>query len=208
MTDPLYDRFRTYLYSDEGLGLSVDVSRIRFPDGYFAQMEPRMQAAFRAMAALEAGGIANPDEGRRVGHYWLRAADLAPDAATRDAITGTLGQIHAFARSVHHGSLRPQRASRFEDVLVIGIGGSALGPEFVAAALGSPADRMRPHFLDNTDPDGIDRVFDAIGDRLPRTLTVVISQERRHKGDAQRHAGGRRRSTSGGGSPSASTRSP
>jgi glucose-6-phosphate isomerase len=176
MTDPLYERFRTHLYNDEALGLSVDVSRIRFSDGYFAEMEPRMADAFRAMAALEAGSIANPDEGRRVGHYWLRAPDLAPDAATRDAITGTLAQIHAFARSVHHGSLRPERASRFEDVLVIGIGGSALGPEFVAAALASPGDRMKPHFLDNTDPDGIDRVFDAIGDRLAHTLTVVISK--------------------------------
>jgi glucose-6-phosphate isomerase len=35
---------------------------------------------------------------------------------------------------------------------------------------------MRPFFLDNTDPDGIDRVFDAIGDGVPRTLTVVISK--------------------------------
>jgi glucose-6-phosphate isomerase len=176
MTDPLYDRFRTYLYHDEALGLSVDVSRIRFADGYFAGMEPRMQDAFRAMAALEAGGIANPDEGRRVGHYWLRAPDLAPDAATRQEITSTLAQIHAFAASVHDGRLRPERASRFENVLVVGIGGSALGPEFVAAALGSPGDRMKPYFLDNTDPDGIDRVFDAIGDRLSHTLTVVISK--------------------------------
>src|SRR5262249_20894266 len=72
--------------------------------------------------------------------------------------------------------LLPQRASRFANVLVVGIGGSALGPELVAAALGSPADRMRPFFLDNTDPEGIDRVFAAIGDDLPRTLTVVISK--------------------------------
>ncbi|MEZ4235883.1 MAG: hypothetical protein R3F59_06910 [Myxococcota bacterium] len=29
--------------------------------------------AFEAMAALEAGAVANPDEQRQVGHYWLRA---------------------------------------------------------------------------------------------------------------------------------------
>ena len=29
------------------------------------------------MAALEKGAIANPDENRMVGHYWLRAPDLA-----------------------------------------------------------------------------------------------------------------------------------
>jgi glucose-6-phosphate isomerase len=176
MSDPLYDRFRATFYHDEALGLSVDVSRIRFEDDYLARMEPRMQDAYRAMAALEAGSIANPDEDRRVGHYWLRAPDLAPDAATRQAITGTLARIHAFAESVHAGRLRPERASRFENVLVVGIGGSALGPELVAAALTSAGDRMKPYFLDNTDPDGIDRVFDALGDRVGHTLTVVISK--------------------------------
>lgn len=176
MADPLYQRFRDLLLDDRGLGLSLDVSRIHFADGFFEAMEPRIQRAFEAMAELEAGSIANPDEDRRVGHYWLRAPDLAPDAATRAAIEDTLAQIHAFARSVHDGRLRPERAARFENILVVGIGGSALGPELVAAALGSAGDRLRPFFLDNTDPDGIDRVFDAVGEGLPRTLAVVISK--------------------------------
>ena len=37
-----------------------------------------MQKAFAAMDALEAGAIANPDEKRMVGHYWLRDPTLAP----------------------------------------------------------------------------------------------------------------------------------
>lgn len=176
MADPLFERFRTYLLHDERLGLSVDVSRVHFADGFFAAMEPRMQKAFSAMAALEGGAIANPDEGRMVGHYWLRAPELAPEAGMRHAIEDTVARVHAFARSIHGARIRPQRASRFENVLVVGIGGSALGPEFVAAALASGGDRMRPFFLDNTDPDGIDRVFDAIGDGIDRTLTVVISK--------------------------------
>lgn len=176
MADDLYQRFRAHLFTDPQLGLSLDVSRIRFGDGFFAEMEPRIQKAFAAMAELEAGAISNPDEKRRVGHYWLRAASLAPEPAVRAEIEGTLARMEAFAESVHAARLRPERASRFKNVLVIGIGGSALGPEFVAAALGTPADRMRPFFLDNTDPDGIDRVFDAIGDGVPETLVVVISK--------------------------------
>lgn len=176
MADDLYQRFRDHLLDDRRLGLSLDVSRIRFEDGFFAAMEPRIQQAFQAMAELEAGAVANPDEGRRVGHYWLRAPELAPEPALREAIEATLARIHAFTRRVHDGRLRPQRAARFENVLVIGIGGSALGPELAAAALGSAGDRMRPFFLDNTDPDGIDRVFDAIGDGVSRTLAVVISK--------------------------------
>ena len=45
----------------------------------------------------------------------------------------------------------------FTNLLVIGIGGSALGPQFVGKALGHPnTDKLRVHFFDNTDPDGID----------------------------------------------------
>ncbi|MFS8070428.1 MAG: glucose-6-phosphate isomerase, partial [Byssovorax sp.] len=172
----LYARFQGHLHDDPSLGLAVDISRIRFADGFFEEMEPRMQKAYAAMAELEKGAVANPDEERMVGHYWLRAPEIAPDEATREAITTTLARIHAFAASVHAARLRPERSARFENVLIIGIGGSALGPRFVAEALGTPGDRLRPFFLDNTDPDGIDRVFDAIGAGLPRTLTVVISK--------------------------------
>lgn len=42
------------------------MSRIRFADDFFASMEPCIQKAYAAMAELEAGSIANPDEARRV----------------------------------------------------------------------------------------------------------------------------------------------
>ena len=35
---------------------------------------------------------------------------------------------------------------------------------------------MQPHFLDNTDPDGIDRVLGGLGDALGETLALVISK--------------------------------
>jgi glucose-6-phosphate isomerase len=62
-------------------------------------------------------------------------------------------------------------------VLSIGIGGSALGPMLVADALGHPShDRMRVHFFDNTDPDGIERTLAGIEGKLERTLVLVISK--------------------------------
>ena len=176
MQDDRFARFRAQLFQDARLGFWLDVSRIYFPDGFFDQLEARVQNAFARMASLEAGAIANPDEGRRVGHYWLRAPELAPDPEIRAAIEGTLTRIHAFAADVHAARVRPERAARFRKVLVVGIGGSALGPQLVAAALGSPADRMQPYFFDNTDPDGFDRTLDAIGDDLGATLAVVISK--------------------------------
>ncbi len=165
-----------HLLHVEALGFTLDTSHIAFPEGFFEQMEPRVQHAIGAMGAIEAGSVANVDEQRKVGHYWLRTPEIAPDRAIRAAIEETLTRIGDFVTDVHAARIRPGRAARFQRVLVIGIGGSALGPELVAAALGSPADRMQVFFFDNTDPDGMDRTLDAIGDGLPETLAVVISK--------------------------------
>lgn len=173
----LWERYRKYLCACPSLGLSLDISRMSFEDGFIESMAPAMRRAYQAMDALEKGAIANPDEGRMVGHYWLRAPKLAPEATITAQIERALEQVKSFAADVHAARIKPQRGERFSDVLVIGIGGSALGPQFVADALGDPrADKMRMHFLDNTDPDGIDRTFRTIGNRLPCTLSIVISK--------------------------------
>src|SRR5262249_44234596 len=110
-------------------------------------------------------------------HYWLRAANMAPSRELTTAIETTLSRIKTFAADVHAGKIRPEKAARFTHLLSIGIGGSALGPMFVSDALGDPTtDRMKVHFIDNTDPDGIARVLRVIGDKLPETLTLVISK--------------------------------
>src|SRR5262245_478278 len=109
-----------------------------------------MEQAFEAMDALERGAIANPDEKRMVGHYWLRAPELAPSPAIAAEIRNTLVEIKRFAGAVHDGSIRTPAGVRFTQVLSIGIGGSALGPMFVADALGNPGrDPMQIHFIDN-----------------------------------------------------------
>jgi glucose-6-phosphate isomerase len=172
----LWQRYSTYLCSCSEISLSLDISRMNFGDGFFAQMEPAMQRAITAMAELEKGAIANPDEGRMVGHYWLRNSDLAPTPELRKEIDDTVSQVIGFCSKVHNGELTNPAGELFTNFLVIGIGGSALGPQFVADALASPEDAMRPYFLDNTDPDGMDRVFAELGADLGRTLVVVISK--------------------------------
>ena len=171
-----WDRFRSCMYYNPHLGFKLDLSRMSLPEGYIAEMETRMAGVFSAMAELEEGAIANPDEGRMVGHYWLRAPDLAPQPELADEIVASWSKIETFAAAVHAGEVHPPEAERFDRMLVIGIGGSALGPQFVAEALGSVKDKLTPHFLDNTDPDGIDRVLEGLGDRLRQTLVVVISK--------------------------------
>jgi glucose-6-phosphate isomerase len=171
-----FDRFRAHFFHEPTLGFDLDLSRIAFTPEFFSQMEPEIQRAISDMAALERGAIANPDEKRMVGHYWLRAPALAPNAELRQAIEQTTARVSAFATAVHDGTIKPEKGPLFRNVLLIGIGGSALGPELVSAALGTKDDSMRMYFFDNTDPDGFDKVLDEIGDGLSATLTVVISK--------------------------------
>lgn len=154
----------------------LDISRVPFPEGYFAEMEAAVQVAYTQMEALEKGAIANPDEERMVGHYWLRDAALAPSPELKEAIEGNLSHIHTFAKHVHDGQLKGASGA-FKHILVIGIGGSALGPQFVGQALGCPAgDKLSLHFFDNTDPEGIDNVLATLKGKLGETLVVVTSK--------------------------------
>jgi glucose-6-phosphate isomerase len=128
------------------------------------------------MRELEGGAIANPTEKRMVGHYWLRNSALAPNAEIRAEIENTIKHIKGFATDVHTGEIAAENGKRFEHILLIGIGGSALGPQFVADALGSTRDPMDIYFFDNTDPGGFDRVFDKIDKYLSQTLVIVVSK--------------------------------
>ena len=174
--DTLWQRFQQYWILDERTGISLDISRMRFPDDYLARMEAPAQSAFAAMQALEGGAIANPDEHREVGHYWLRNAKLAPTAELRATIAEDVTNIKNFAAEIHAGKIKAADGNPFVNLLVIGIGGSALGPQLVADSLGSAHDKLNPCFLDNTDPDGFDRLFARLGDGLKRTLVLVISK--------------------------------
>ena len=166
----LWSRFQQYLCRVPSIGLTLDISRMHFDQAFLDRMKPAIERAYDAMAKLEAGEIANPDEKRMVGHYWLRKPELAPDPEIGTEIRETVEHIRGFAEDI-------DRTGRFTDVLAIGIGGSALGPMFVSDALGKGEDdAMKIHFLDNTDPEGIARVLASLEGRLDKTLTIVTSK--------------------------------
>jgi glucose-6-phosphate isomerase len=172
----LWNRYNKYLCHCPQIGLDLDISRMGFGNDFLGPMETGMQQAFNAMAELEKGAIANPDEKRMVGHYWLRNSALAPTGEIRDEIDAAVTKVKSFAADIHQGRILAANGKLFTRLLVIGIGGSALGPQFVADALSSSSDRMKPYFLDNTDPDGMDRVFAVLGVELAQTLAIVISK--------------------------------
>lgn len=154
----------------------MDVSRVGFTPEFVADMEPRFAKAFKAMEELEKGAIANPDEGRMVGHYWLRNSNLAPNSHLKTQIDNTVERVSKFADDVVSGKIRAPGGERFTQILSIGIGGSALGPQFVAEALAPDNPPLKIRFVDNTDPAGIDHQIAQLGTELATTLVIVISK--------------------------------
>jgi glucose-6-phosphate isomerase len=157
----------------DDLGFSLDLSLMDVHATYIEGLQGNIAKAFADMVALEGGAIANPDEGRMVGHYWLRNADLAPTPELKAAITEPLKALKEFAGKVHTGAVRAANGGAFRQVLLVGIGGSALGPQLVSQAIGQKA-RMPIAFLDNTDPQGIDDILATLD--LAETLVLVISK--------------------------------
>lgn len=171
----LWDRYRSYLIVDETSGFSLDVSRMRFDEEYLDRMQPKVVEALREMQALVAGAIANVDENRMVGHYWLRQSSLAPSKELASAIDNTLKRVKDFAHKIHSGKLTTSKGEPFRHVLIVGIGGSALGPQLFSDALSRTSNPLSLHFFDNTDSDGFDKVLAQIPD-LRKTLVVVVSK--------------------------------
>jgi len=171
-----WERFRKYLYHNSQLGLMLDVSRINFTEDYLAQKATLLKKAVQDMADLEKGALANPDEERMVGHYWLRNPSLAPTKEISSDIEITISKIKEFATRIHQGQLKAPTGQMFSNVILVGIGGSALGPQFVSAALSTGQEKMALYFLDNTDPEGMDLTLSKVINHLAETLVIVISK--------------------------------
>jgi glucose-6-phosphate isomerase len=171
----LWERFCRYFVDLHELGFTLDISRVRFDDDDLTACTPALLRAMDAMEALEAGAIANPDEHRMVGHYWLRAPDLAPSSICSSAIRASVKSIKEFAAKVHEGHVRA-KGGAFEHAVHIGIGGSALGPQLVCAALTKQSSPIHLHVLDNADPETVGRLLQRLDNALERTLVSVVSK--------------------------------
>lgn len=170
-----WDHFCQSYLDNEALDFSLDISKVPLADHFLKDFQDTFAAAHKHMAALEKGAIANPDENRMVGHYWLRNADLAPKAELKKVIADTTKDVKAFAKSVVSGKIKGSNGA-FQNVLLVGIGGSALGPQFIDQALRPAKKGLNTYFFDNTDPDGMDRVIGDLKGQLDKTLVVVISK--------------------------------
>ena len=84
-------------------------------------------------------------------------------------------KIEEFASGIHSGEITGSTGKAFNHIVVIGIGGSYLGPEFVAAALKHLAlKKMKIHFLSNVDINNFGEIASVIDPES--TIWIVISK--------------------------------
>lgn len=173
------DRLRRY--SVHGGGLFFDYSRQRVTAAVMDRLLALAAARDLAdrFAAMTSGDIVNTTEGRAALHTAARRSDAAAvHVAGTDvmpAIRRVREEIRVFADKVHSGAVTGSTGRRFTDIVVVGIGGSYLGTEFVAHALAEDAcEGMRLHFLANVDVHNFGRVAARIDPAA--TLWVVISK--------------------------------
>lgn len=168
-------------FSAKGGGLFYDYSRQRVDDRVMALLirvaeEKGVIGQFQGMMQ---GEIVNTTERRPALHTALRRFDSRPLYINGEDVIQKIRKenqrILDFTEKVHAGEIRGSSGKKFTDVVVIGIGGSYLGTQFVSEALWPCANKgIRLHYLSNVDPDNFGRIA---RDLDPETvLWIVISK--------------------------------
>lgn len=160
-----------YIYTSS-VGISIDPTKM---DLSLEDLRAEFPKVSSELESLEKGDPVNKDEGRMVGHYWLRAPDLAPSPEVSLQIKEEIESTKRLYEDLASNKINSD-GERFKHLVIIGIGGSALGPQLLDEAFSSPTDPFKLWFCDNTDPDGVKRIARHLGDELPRTLFAVVSK--------------------------------
>jgi len=171
-----WKRYCDFLFSDDSLGFWLDISRMDVEDNDFENFKDIYSKAFNSISSLENGSIANIDEGRQVGHYWLRNPQIAPTQEISDLISNEICKISKFGASVVNGEITNTDGKKYTDVFWIGIGGSGLGPLLIKESFKRDSIGLNLHFLDNVDPEGISHKLRSILPNIDSTLFVVVSK--------------------------------
>jgi glucose-6-phosphate isomerase len=153
--------------------LSIEESGILF-DFSKTHLDASTVGAFAALAeaqdlagardALFAGQIVNPTEGRAAEHSAERGQG-APESVAR--AQGFHARMRALIDAIEAEAFGPIR-----HVLHIGIGGSALGPDFLIDCLGRDSGRYESAIVSNVDGAALE---EAVAGFDPHTTLVAIA---------------------------------
>ena len=177
----LKDPKRRIDFSSRGGGLYLDYTRQRLTRtirDLLIDAAQRLQLPQR-FEEMCRGKKINVTEGRAVLHTATRqfgnqaihvdGEDVMPE------IRRVNDEVRRFSAAVLDGRIRGATGSAFRHVVVVGIGGSYLGTEFVATALAAYArDGIALHFLSNVDVHNFGAIVGKIDP--PSTLWIIISK--------------------------------
>jgi glucose-6-phosphate isomerase len=162
-------------------GLFYDFSRQRVDETtmnlLFNLAEKRkLNQNFNAMVS---GENVNTSENRAALHTATRNASNDPVYVDGKDIMPEIKRVNCniktFVSDVHSGKIKGSTGKMFKHIVVIGIGGSYLGTEFIASALCTYAvEHIKLHFLSNIDIDNFGSIVSAIDPET--TLWIVISK--------------------------------
>jgi glucose-6-phosphate isomerase len=175
------EKERIQNFSLKGAGIFYDFSRQRVNAktiGLLLELAER-RGILKRYKAMAAGEKVNRTENRAALHTASRSFSEAPvfvdGKDVMPEIVSVRNKIKEFASKIHKGEIRGSTGNPFEDMVVIGIGGSYLGTEFVAAALKHLADKkIRIYFLSNVDIHNFGEIAASVDPE--KTLWIVISK--------------------------------
>ena len=170
-------------FSDFSLGMDgffMDFSRQRLDENALSLLHESqtLSNALKKFSEMTQGKIVNPTENRAALHTAARGTGPFPLLFKEMDVKAQMQQVNEkieeFCASVHDGKLCSACGNPFTQAVVIGIGGSYLGCEFVYQALAGADRKMDLLFLPNVDIDNFARVIESIDKET--TLWVVISK--------------------------------
>lgn len=162
-------------WRDQDFNLEIDFSAVFSDVAWLDEGQELFKKGLSELTRIETGEAVNSDEGRMVGHYWLRDSATAPNPEIAKLIEDEKEKIKQFAVDVKKGKILTKKGENFKHILLVGIGGSALGPQLLADSLKTFNQPLDLYTIDNTDPDGIVLTLSQIPD-LSKTLVLIISK--------------------------------
>jgi glucose-6-phosphate isomerase len=169
------ERNKNYEFTDGESGFTLNVAGMNFTENDLGQLSAKFANAHSEMKKIEAGEIKNPDENRKVTHFTDRMAYPSSQL---------FADVEKFVEDVRSGVIKGSTGKNLDSVVINGIGGSALGPQFLQFAINGPywnelgrgkrKGYLKIYFTDNTDTAGVSDVMKAVN--LKSTLVLSISK--------------------------------
>jgi glucose-6-phosphate isomerase len=152
----------------EEVGIRFDFSKTHLSAEIVAAFEQlaETQGLAAARDALFAGEMVNPTEGRAAEHLAERGSGAAESV---DRAKGLHVRMRALIDAIEAGAFGEVR-----HILHIGIGGSALGPDFLIDALGRDSGRYDAAVLSNVDGSALE---EAVAGFDPKTTLIAIASK-------------------------------